>query len=83
MNAPDVSLIALLVTPSVVVGVVGWLLKRAINGTDSAVHALQGEVKSFGAAMQARDLLAARSEARLEARIEALERELFNPKKGT
>lgn len=79
---PDVQLVAMLLTPSVVVGVVGYLLKRAINGTDAAVQGLQNEVKGFGAALHARDLDAARSEARLEARIEALERELFNPKKG-
>lgn len=81
----DPSVIAMLVTPSVVVGVVGWLLKRAINGTDTAVNELRTEVKSLRSEMTLRELNAARAEvreARLEARIEAMERELYNPKKG-
>lgn len=77
--SPDMLLGALL-TPTVIVGIVGWLLKRAITATDTSITNLQGEMKALGVAMGARDVNAARSEARLEARIEALERELFHSK---
>lgn len=71
-------LLAALAAPTVIVGVVGWLLKRAISATDTSINNLQVELKGIAVAMGLRDVNAARSEARLEARIEAVERELFN-----
>lgn len=74
MNELSGELLASLITPSVVVGIVGYLLKRSIHALDVSLVALQGEVKAVNAALGQRDV----NIARLEAKVEALEREVFS-----
>lgn len=70
-------IIAALATPTVIVGLIGWLLKRAINGLDVQIIALQGEVKTMGVQVGKRDVDCAACKAGFEGRIHAIERELF------
>ena len=69
--------IAALATPTVIVGLIGWLMKRAISGLDLQIAGLQGEVKAMGVQVGKRDVDCAACKAGFEGRIHAIERELF------
>jgi hypothetical protein len=69
----SLELLAALATPTVVVGFIGWLMRRSIGQLDTAILALQAEVKALSATIAHRDV----EVAKLEGRILALERELF------
>lgn len=75
----DVSpmLIAALLSPTVIVSVVGALLKRAITNMDAQIVALQAEVKAIGGSVAKRDVDCARCSSGFEQRIHALERDAF------